>query len=85
MMCDICKRSLMARDLTTDSNGLTVCASARWCLIAVLQEATPAEIAQLHATASDFALLAAQRHVRGMSDFVRMPKLAWSPQHDKQV
>jgi hypothetical protein len=33
MMCDICKRSLMANDLTTDSNGLTVCASARWCLI----------------------------------------------------
>lgn len=76
-MCDICHQSILVTDLTTDSNGLTVCVSARWCLIAVLHVATPTQIAQLHATASDFALVATQRHTHGVPT-THMPKLAWS-------
>jgi hypothetical protein len=78
VMCDICKRTILLGDLTVDANGLTVCRSARYCLIAVLLDASPAQIAQLQATASDFALVASQRQLRGLRDVVRTPALAWS-------
>lgn len=81
-MCDICHQSILVTDLTTDSNGLTVCVSARWCLMAVLREASPIQIAQLHATASDFALVAAQSHTKGVRPTTHLPKLAWSIPHE---
>jgi hypothetical protein len=59
-MCAICKRVILERDLRPIGNGLMVCASARWCLIAALHTASEAQIAYLHRNASDLALRSAE-------------------------
>lgn len=46
-MCELCRRHIIPRDLHT-VQGVTVCRSARWCLITMLQDATPAQIQALH-------------------------------------
>jgi hypothetical protein len=50
-MCDICQRAILLSDLYVAPNGLTVCRSTRWCLIARLHRATDAQIARMHAMA----------------------------------
>ncbi len=60
-MCAICGRVLAPHDLQPLGGGtLMVCRAARWCLVAAIHQATPVQIATMHATASDLALTASQ-------------------------
>lgn len=79
-VCAICTQALPPHDLTLDANGLTICTSARWCLIRAIQNASPGQIATMQATASDFALRAAERHMRDAQSLVKLPTMAWVPE-----
>lgn len=60
-MCAICGRAILPCDLQPlGEGGLMVCRAARWCLVAWLQNATPAQIASMHASASESTLRSAQ-------------------------
>lgn len=54
-MCVLCKQSIMANDLQT-IEGIQTCKATRWCLIQLLRDATPEQIASLHASALQKAL-----------------------------